>query len=194
MCGTSRADGGRSRIRSVRGVEWGRRDKMKHHTNDRKPPLPSWYGSCEPGICRWCGCCIVRPDGRPSWYRWHRECAELFKFMFWPDHARQILLAKRGYVCQDCGIRITYRKTPVRDQDGRTMAIHGAKWGIVMTEVAELHHVIPLVSYPHDDLDPYRAWKEENCVLLCHACHVGPAGRHAQLRQEASLQGRLFNL
>ena len=165
---------------------------MKHHTNHRKPPLPSWYGSCEPGICRWCGCCIVRPDGRPSWYKWHRECAELFKFMFWPDHARFELLKKRGYVCQDCGIPVGYRKRIARTPDGRQM--RGERGQTIFIQVAELHHIIPLVSYPHDDQDPYRAWKEENCVLLCHACHVGPAGRHAQLRQDHNPQGRLFNL
>lgn len=166
---------------------------MKH--NHRRPPLPEWYSSCEPGICRWCGCCIVCQDDRPRFrLRWHPACAEEFKFMFWPDHARFQLLKKRGETCQDCGTIISYRKQLVKDGMGKLIPAEVGRTRWKCTEVAELHHIIPLASYPHDPHDPYAAWREQNCVLLCHACHVGPTGRHARLRQAADPQGRLFNL
>jgi len=136
--------------------------------NHRRPPLPESWND-EPGICRWCGCCIFgmrgENKGKPLFRRrWHSRCVTEYQFLFWPGETANRLRKERG-CCEDCG----------------------EKWGL------EVHHIIPLSEYPHDASDPYRAWRRENLALLCHDCHVGPTGRHAQLREEKQPQMRLFS-
>jgi len=86
-------------------------------------------------------------------------------FLFWPQETIHILIKERGRKCEDCGSERYY---------------------------PELHHIIPLIDFQHAPQAPYAAWERDNLVLLCHACHVGPNGRHAQLREEVRPQMRLF--
>ena len=137
--------------------------------NHRRPPQPeSWHD--ESGICRWCGCCIFgmrgEAKGQPLFHRrWHSKCVTEYQFLFWPQETIHMLIKERGRKCEDCGSERYY---------------------------PELHHIIPLIDFQHAPQAPYAAWERDNLVLLCHACHVGPNGRHAQLREEVRPQMRLF--
>lgn len=147
--------------------------------NHRKPPKPENWDS-PAGACRWCGCCIVGlkgPNkGKPLFNRhWHSKCAEQYRMIFWPNHARWKLLEKRGRVCEDCGAVIGFH------------ARYDGPWRnrVKVVDTAELHHVVPLIDYNHDPANPYAAWRENNLVLLCHDCHLA---RHAALRQRVKSQ------
>ena len=114
--------------------------------NHRRPPLPESWND-ERGFCRWCGRCIVGQDGRPLWRRrWHPECVAEYRFLFWPAETSTQLCNLRGEICEDCGQNLAYT-------------------------AREVHHIVPLLSYPHCDQDPYAAWREGNLILLCHDCH-----------------------
>jgi len=146
--------------------------------NHRRPPLPADWDA-ERGICRWCGCCIVHLlgplKGKPNYTkRWHSQCVKEYKFLFWPAETSHMLIEERGHRCEDCGTELN-KPSPINQ--------YGWK-------VAEIHHLIPLVEFPHDPSDPYVAWKRENLLLLCHDCHVGPSGRHAKIREEKQPQMR----
>lgn len=136
--------------------------------NHRKPPKPEAWDA-EPGICRWCGCCIYHlrgPDkGKAALLkRWHNKCVEEYKAIFWPQSTVRMLLKRRGWKCEDCGVDFN---------DERCWRVEGISY--------EHHHIIPLIDYQHDPSDPYAAWREGNLALLCHDCHQE---RHRLLREE----------
>ncbi len=143
----------------------------------RRPPDPPHWET-PAGSCRWCGCCIYHergPDkGKPALLKhWHSRCVKEYKFIFWPQETRSVLWKKQEGLCGDCQ---RLMRDPIR-------------WGFNGSKlVPEHHHIIPLVDYIHDPLDPYAAWKEGNLVLLCHACHQE---RHRLLRLEKKPQMRL---
>ena len=141
--------------------------------NHRIPPKPESWND-EPGICRWCGCCIIGLRGPKKGQhllnrRWHPGCVTEYQFIFWPGTMRDRLLGERGKSCEDC------RATAER---------YGSLRG-----PAEIHHIIPLVDYPHDPRDPYAAWRRENLVVLCHSCHLA---RHLEINAAKKPQMRLF--
>ena len=142
--------------------------EMRDH---RKPPKPEAWDA-ESGICRWCGCCIYHKDGRPAFGRnWHYKCVEEYRVIFWPQSTVRMLLKRRGWKCEDCGVDFN---------DPACWKVEGVSY--------EHHHIIPLVDYVHDPADLYAAWKEGNLALLCHECHQE---RHRILRQEKKPQMRL---
>lgn len=150
----------------------------------RKPPDPPHWGTPR-GSCRWCGCCVYRSDGRPDFSRhWHGECVGEYKFIFWPNHTRLILLKTRGERCEDCGKPVFYHQ----EVSWVYNIIDRSPFKIITGGPCEHHHIIPLSEYQHDPRDPYAAWREGNLVLLCHACHQA---RHAALRREKKPQMRL---
>ena len=105
---------------------------------------------------------------------WHNRCTEEYKFIFWPQVTRQRLCTLRQGKCEDCGEDVARL-----GHDGKTL---------YPRYMAEHHHIIPLVDYVHDPVDPYAAWREGNLALLCHVCHQK---RHAALRLEKKPQMRL---
>lgn len=133
----------------------------------RDPPDPPHWDS-EPGICRWCGCCIVGPTGKPMYrLRWHEKCLAEYKVIFWPQETRYQLWSLGGGACEVCGCLLAWsdimwsRTTP-----------GGWRERYQVIPKPEAHHIIPLHRYPHDRSDPYRAWRMPNLMLLCHDCHV----------------------
>jgi 5-methylcytosine-specific restriction endonuclease McrA len=85
------------------------------------------------------------------------KCLETFlanSITSWGSVRREVL-RRDGHTCQDCGLV-------------------ARKIGSYQTEEGlEVHHIQP-VSEGGPEFD------EENCVTLCHACHVGPQGRHSR--------------
>ena len=69
---------------------------------------------------------------------------------------REMVLKRDDYVCQDCGIKQDFANPDA---------------------CIEVHHVKP-IEYGGDEFDP------DNCVTLCHKCHVK---RHKFLRTKSQL-------
>ena len=135
---------------------------MRDH---RKPPPPEWW-NVEFGICRWCGCCILGKSGKAILSRrWHTDCAEEYKFLFWPQETKRSLLKTRGGACEDC-------RKAIGERPKYLWWGSGWKERTIEVEIAEVHHIIPLIDYPHDVKDAYAAWRDSNLALLCHKCHL----------------------
>jgi len=160
-----------------------------NYKGHRFGPAPIHWNS-EPGICRWCGCCILKKNGEPNFKHWHQACFKEFSRLFWPDETRRYLLKTRGEKCQICGKKITLRSNLVKDENGNRIEDPTGKSRWLKTERCEHHHIIPLIDYIHSEIDPWAAWRETNLILLCHSCHMD---EHRKLRDISSTQLKGMN-
>lgn len=73
---------------------------------------------------------------------------------------RSKVIKRDDYTCRDCGFTAPKR------------------WNYQTDEGLEVHHEKP-ISEGGQEFD------EDNCVTLCHDCHVGPLGRHSRAQNTA---------
>lgn len=154
------------------------------HTSHRSGPAPIHWNSPK-GVCRWCGCCIFNKKGRPHFKGWHTGCAEEFKVLFWPAETRRLLIKERGRHCEKCNVELSLHQKFKKDPNGKKIPNPdwpGSGRRYLMYEVAEHHHIMPLIDYRHTIDDPWKAWRLGNLLLLCHECHME---EHRRLRKKA---------
>lgn len=164
-----------------------------HHWNyksHRFGPAPIHWNS-EPGVCCWCGCCILTKKGKPNFKRWHHACFEEFSRLFWPAKTRRFIHKLRGDFCEICRDPISIKRyEPLRDENGKRildLTNNSAKWKY--KKHSEHHHIIQLIDYCHTIEDPWAAWRPANIILLCHDCHME---EHRKLRELKNKQLNLF--
>lgn len=118
-----------------------RRRRSDKTTSHRVPPKPaSW--NCPRGQCRFCGDPIIENGEVNRRKHWHGECAKTWVVMNNPQKAREHVLRRDRYTCQDCG--------------------HHDRHGAFETD-----HRRPLFE-ANGDLS---FWHADNLTLLCLECH-----------------------
>lgn len=122
-------------------------------TCHRKPPLPKWFYSTEPGVCKWCNTSIEQTKtGRKSKSKWHTKCVIEYKKLFWPAVTRRAVWARDKGKCRSCGT-----VSPKR----------GGHW--------HMDHIKPLIE-SHGDIS---FWKMPNLQTLCKSCHTKKTSQEA---------------
>lgn len=126
-------------------------------SNHRIPPKPPYFDTVPEGTCRWCNKEIgLTAKGRVSKSRWHVECVNEYKLLFWPAATRKFVWYRDKGKCNSCGTICTRK--------GLT------KW--------QMDHKVPLYSDP-GNLDLFRL---TNCQTLCIECHKSKTAKEATHR------------
>jgi 5-methylcytosine-specific restriction endonuclease McrA len=110
-------------------------------SSHRRPPRPVHW-ECSRGTCRFCGEAIIENAKVNTRKHWHPACAKTWRIMNRPADARDAVLKRDRYTCQDCGHA---------DRHGRF----------------EVDHRKPLFEAHGDPT----YWQLPNLVLLCQPCH-----------------------
>lgn len=111
------------------------------NVSHRTPPKPVHW-NCKRGTCRYCGEPIIENGVQNTRKHWHQPCADIWVVMNNPGKARDHVLKRDSYTCQDCGLQNRYG-------------------------YFEVDHKRPLYE-ANGDLN---YWHPNNLVLLCDDCH-----------------------